>query len=475
MGASNVIVIVFDAMRRDELAIYGGKSTTPNIDKFCYDSVAYPNCIAPSPWTVPSHASIFSGKFSCEHGVHVSQQTKGLAALALMQNTMGETLAEGFGKRGYQTVGISGNSLLTTVKGFDRGFESFETCGPHFEEGMGTMWEAMDSGKTRSQLITQYLSQGKVRQLWRLYQANKKMQQQRKLLGYPLGKGGDLIAERLERPQSLREPFFLFLNMFEMHDPYVPFEMRRKEFAPFRSIQLADMFGFRKITDDEVAILRAGYSRAAARLDVAFGRIISTLKSRGFYDDSVIVVTADHGQAFEEHGYYTHGTFLYDEILEVPLIVKYPKERKPAHRPGYQSSVGIFELVKAASEGGDSERLTEEETFSESFGSHMNPPEVSDMKERESFDRVRMKVDRHRKAVYRDGYKLVLDWETREVEEFTHDKSPLSKSEEPEVLKGLQESLDRFAKRTAAPPVPVSLTPEEEADFTERLQALGYA
>lgn len=476
MGAPNVVLVIFDTMRRDALRAYGGTSATPNFDAFCAESVVYNDCIAPSPWTIPSHASLFLGKYPGSHGVHETETTKAVQALTLMMNAEGEPLAELLRKKGYETAGLSGNSMLTTVKGFDRGFGSFEGVGPQLIQGLATVWQALDSGKTKGEILKESVFKGDFRRLWRLYTSTRKIQDQMRRMNYPASKGGDALIRSLEG-RRLAEPFFLFLNFFEMHEPYTPFEMRRANFAPFGSPHLADTFGYRKIPEAVIPELKQGYAAAAARLDAYFGEVVARLKSWGVYDSSMIVVTSDHGQAFKEHGFYTHGTFLYDELVEIPLVVKYPRGARPEARPGYQNLLSLYQFIARAGEGDVApDSLTAEETFSESFGTQYKPPQVQDRGLAEKFEEVRVKIDRPRRAMYRGGYKLVLDCKTMEPEEFTFRKAPAARSENPDVFGEMKESLIRLAERApAGQPAPASLTPEEEADIAERLKVLGYA
>ncbi len=199
------------------------------------------------------------------------------------------------------------------------------------------------------------------------------------------------------------------------------------------------------------------------------------LKKNGLYEDALIIATSDHGQEFKEHGFYGHGTFLHDEILEVPLIVKYPAGGKPGSAGGYQNLCDVHSLVVRTCGGEDAFMRSTEETFSESFGVVHKPPTVNDPVLRAKFDEVRQRVDRPRKAVFRDGYKLVVDWTTKEVEEFSLNGEKVDQSGQRNVADSLLNDLVGFEKSAVhSTPQAAPLSPDEEALVSGRLRDLGY-
>ena len=133
--------------------------------------------------------------------------------------------------------------------------------------------------------------------------------------------------------------------------------------------------------------------------------------------------------------------------MEVPLIVKYPAGRKPAAASGYQNLCDIHSLVVKTSDGEDTVMRSTEETFSEAFGVVHKPPTVNDAALMAKFDQVRQRVDRPRKAVFRDGYKLVVDWSTKEVEEFSLDGEKVDRSNQRNLADSLMNDLIGFEKR----------------------------
>ena len=473
----NVVLVVFDAMRRDALGLYGANTPTPNIDLFSREASVYPDCITPSPWTIPSHLSLFSGKYPSEHGVHETREKKAIDLLGMASGFQGETLAESLKKKGYQTIGLPANSLLTIGPGFDRGFDVFASQRGTLwsEEDMALVRTTFEKGRTRSAIVWDFVRRGQFAELVRVLRVVRKIRKLRARSNYPHSKYGDIVVDKVKEAR-LEPPFLLFLNFMEMHDPYVDYELGPENRGPFSTVGAADLYGYRPIGDDEMARIRQGYYSNASVLDAHFGRLLSTLKEKGVYDNTVMVVTSDHGQALKERGYYGHGTFLHDEILRIPLIVKGANGRKPEVGAGHQSLVGVPAFILDSAEGGsDAASLSSEVVMSESFGTQHAPPLRLPPPFAESADKVRTAIDRPLKAAYKDGLRMVVNPTSWKVEELQKDGRPTDLSAHlPDVemmmteLKRLDDSAS--AVRQSAP----AFTPEEEGVVSERLRELGY-
>ncbi|HEV2389264.1 MAG TPA: sulfatase [Nitrososphaerales archaeon] len=476
MAPPSVVLVVFDAMRKDSLPVYGGGSSTPNLDLFCAEGSVYRDCIAPGPWTIPSHASLFTGRFPGEHGVHESYERGLPETLGLMKDVDGLTLAEELRKKGYQTIGLPANSTLTLRPGFDRGFDWFkasETRLVSFEE-FAVVQQTFEKGRGKTGTALHLLSRGQIAELWRLYSIYRRMNKARKLLDFPRSKGGNFLLETLSEIK-LTPPFFLFVNFMETHEPYTAFEKTRSNLGPFTSVHNADLYEYKEIPGNVVGDLKQAYSGTVSRVDKYFGGLIAFLKRAGLYEGSLLIATSDHGQEFKEQGFYTHGTFLHDGIVKVPLVVKYPAGKKPAIEKGYQNLCDIHSLVLQTSNGEDASMKSSDATFSESFGVVHKPPLVNDPVMKAAFERVRQRVDIPRKAVFKDGYKLVVDWTTKNVEEFSLDGRQLEMSDKRNVADSLMDDLLAFEKREVrSTPKSAPRSADEEAVVSDRLRALGY-
>jgi arylsulfatase A-like enzyme len=476
LAPPNIVIVVFDAMRRDALRAYGGHAPTPHLDSFSAEGVVYQDCIAPSPWTIPSHASLFTGAFPSQHGVHETYERSLAETLGLMEGVTAPTLAEILKERGYQTVGMPANATLTLREGFGRGFDSFRAFEKRLvtPEELALIRRASEKGRGRTAIALDMAAHGKFRELFRLYSVYRRMRKEGKLADFPRSKGGNFLVDHLTKT-PLEPPFFLFVNFMETHEPYLRFEQLRSNLGPFNSVHQADLYGYKEVTESQVQSLRPAYSAAVSRADEYFGSLVSVLKSRGLYDGSLVIATSDHGQEFKEEGFYTHGNFLHDEILEIPLIVKYPGGRKPPAGEGYRNLCGVFSLATEAAASGEAAMLGGQETFAESFGAVHKPPEVRDPALEAKLTEARKRIDRPLKAVYRDGYKMVVDWNTKSVEELSLRGKPLDPREEKAVVEGLLVRLEDFAQRGVhAAPSSRPMTQSEEEEVSRRLKDLGY-
>ena len=284
---ARIVVILIDALRADHLSCYGYvRPTSPSIDSLARDSVLFENAYANANWTKPSVASFFTGLWPTETGAvtlfdNPDDPASGETPLAASARTLAEALAG----RGYQTGAFVDNPHIAGRLGFARGFERFE------------------EGGDCDELVARYLA-------W----------------SAAVGK----------------EPSFAYIHMLEPHAPYAPKDELRERFGAvpdlgiFKLLNLdyARFTGYR----DEVNEGRAGLSRGVIDglvtlydaeilwADSAVGRLVGELRAKDAYDETLLVVTADHGENFCEHGVLAHPTTtFYEQQLHVPLIVKFPK------------------------------------------------------------------------------------------------------------------------------------------------------
>jgi arylsulfatase A-like enzyme len=295
----NVLLLVFDTLRADHVSAYGyARPTTPHIDATARTGVLFENAFASAPWTVPSHASMFTGLHVYEH------HADGLIPAV---GTDFPILAEVMMSHGYLTGGFAANTWwLTPDSGFERGFVRFEDFS--FLE------------------IAFRTSLGRE-------MANRVLPR----LGYrnsPGRKTADQINAAFLRwldTQDTTHPFFGFLNYVEVHGPYLAPEPYHTQFMDENQREREPRFPFRppQVLDQNTgpaarALLQAGYDGSLAFLDAEVGKLLDELRRRGVLDNTLLILTSDHGEAFGEHGYFAHGNSLYSDQLYVPLIVAFP-------------------------------------------------------------------------------------------------------------------------------------------------------
>jgi len=277
---SDILIYVIDTLRSDHLGCYGySRNTSPNIDRFAEDNTLYLNAYTPASWTRPSGASIVTGLLPRNHNT-MSRKQK------LTDEFI--TLAEMLQAQGYHTIYFSTNGNVGKTFGFDQGFDQF-ICLPE--------------SKSREVHV-------------------------------PSNKVNDRIFSFMDSYNNSkdRKPLFMLVWVTDPHSPYTP-----PDFA-------ADLFGinqytpisngtntFRNIkkgkispTPSQIEFLKTRYDQEIFSTDHSFGRLLEKLKNTAVYKNMVIVLTADHGEEFFDHGGLQHGHTLYNELVRIPLVLKIP-------------------------------------------------------------------------------------------------------------------------------------------------------
>lgn len=277
----NVIIVVLDTFRADVVGAIGAEgSLTPNLDRLGREGAIFVNAFAPAPWTVPSHASLFTGQYPSQHGaVH------GRFVLVPTAQTLAETLLE----HGYQTAGFTCNAWLHARSGFHQGFELYEEVYKRPDQS--------DKGATvATRLVT------------------------------------DWLRSRRDDPR----PFFLFVNYLEAHLPYDPPQSVRRLVGIDSSERMFTIdqaeriiVEQRNLSEAERDSIRSLYLAEVAYVDDHLGRITEVLKEEGELDRSLLIVTSDHGELLGEHRMSGHEFALYEELLRIPLLARYPKSIPP--------------------------------------------------------------------------------------------------------------------------------------------------
>jgi arylsulfatase A-like enzyme len=300
-GAPNVLFIILDTVRALSLSAYGyPRPTSPNLEKFARSAVRFDNAYSNAPWTLPSHASFFTGLLP-------HQLSSGwLTPLDAKDPTIAEALAA----HGYLTSGFVGNTLYgDTEKGLDRGFQ-------HWEDYAVTPGEILRS----SVLIRDLTSRRLTREPFNSFE----------ILGRK--RAARINAEFLSWLDGVKDrPFFTFLNYFDAHAPYLPREDYARRFAtPGLTHNYSEWARLRgrpagdSLISDWVQDNEDRYDAMIAELDAELGNLLAELDRRGILDNTVIIISSDHGEQFGEHSIIGHGNSLYLPVLHVPLLIRYP-------------------------------------------------------------------------------------------------------------------------------------------------------
>ena len=286
---STVVVFVLDTVRRDALGCYGSPSDpTPRIDALAREGVRFDQALSSSGWTLPAVGSLLTGTWPTIHGA----MGKGVMLKPLRSEI--QTAAEVFKKEKFRTVGFTNAAFVSPMVGIDRGFDVFDHKYSYNHDARS------------AQLVV------------------------------------DLAIRELHAQSG--EPTFFLIHLFDPHLTYAPptgyntkFTNGRTAPAPpitmamCREMQTGDN-GQEPPLSRDIDYVRGVYQGEVNFMDAQVGRFVEELKSLGLYDQATLVVTSDHGEEFWDHGGFEHGHTLYDELIHVPLIVKFPVGVEPERR-----------------------------------------------------------------------------------------------------------------------------------------------
>ncbi len=322
--APNVLVIVLDTVRADHLSLYGySRPTSPTLKRLAERGIRFDEARATAPWTLPSHASLFTGRWPHELGV------KWMTPLP----DRFPTLAAYLGARGYATAGFVANTLYCSADtGLDRGFTHYEDYGLDWERlrplRTALLVDRAWTGAAGFGLsVTRNLNAGPFHP-WLESAVRRLLDTGRKDAGSINREFLDWLSHR----QEPRRPFFTFLNYFDAHSPYIP-----PQGTQFR-------FGLEPLTDAEFILLnelwtavdklrlapryrllvRDSYDNCLAYLDERLGELFEALQRRGVLDRTLVIIASDHGEELGEHTLFDHGESLYRPEIRVPLLVVLP-------------------------------------------------------------------------------------------------------------------------------------------------------
>jgi arylsulfatase A-like enzyme len=430
---STVVVFVLDTARRDAFGCYGNPlDPTPRIDALAQDGVRFDQAISSSGWTLPAVASLLTGTWPTIHGA-VGQ---GVMLRPLRAEV--KTAAEVMQANGYHTVGFANAAFVSPMVGINRGFDLFD-------HQYSYNYDARNA-----QLVV------------------------------------DLAIRQLHAQEG--KPTFFFIHLFDPHLNYAPPAGYDTKYTSGRTSPPAPLTmeicqgmqtgkdGRDPPSDEDIAYVRGVYLGEINFLDAQVGRFIDELQMLGLYQDATIVVAADHGEEFWDHRGFEHGHTLYDELIHVPLIVKFPSDVVTSRRvvsepvrvldvmptvldllgidpPATFDGKSLLPLVRG-------EPDADRPAFSES--TLYGPQKISWRTQRYKYI--------HDATSGRDGIGELYDWRKDPLE--THDLA----DEQPELAKQMRSELFDFytalrdRARGMSEPAVVNLSPVR----IDELRSLGY-
>ena len=286
----NVILISIDSLRPDHLGCYGyARNTSPALDRLAAEGTRFRTAVSSTSWTLPAHAALLTG---------LPDRVHGCFDYAFWLDGSRETLAEAFQEAGYRTAGFYSGPNLHPVFGFSQGFDAYRDCTSYADQMIAVL-----NGKEELQVVL------------------------------------DRSDEDITNPIVLKnvvqwldarsgDPFFMFIHMWDVHLDYRPPPPYDTQFDPYyegtvngravgrdqaRAWSRRDLQHFEALYDGEIRWT-----------DETLRQLFDALRARGIQDNTVVVVTSDHGDAFLEHGRIAHMTSLYEEEIRIPLLIRHP-------------------------------------------------------------------------------------------------------------------------------------------------------
>jgi arylsulfatase A-like enzyme len=314
MASPNIVVLVMDTACAQEITL----ETAPNLAQIAEKGVEFSDGFASAPWTLPSHTGLFTGTYSSKHGAHAGHKRLDETHV---------TLAEAFAEAGYETVGVSNNTWISEEFGFARGFETFYKT-----------WQYVQSETDLGEVARTYEGTAMLREAAsRIFDGNPLVNIANAVYGQFL-RNEDDGAKRTNKwitdwldSRGTDRPFFLFVNYLEPHLEYQPPRRHAERFLPddcsFEEAMEVpqDAWGYIAgkvdLSERDFEILRALYRAEISYLDQRIGELRDELRARGEWEDTVFVVTGDHGENIGDHGLMDHQYCLYDTLLHVPLVI----------------------------------------------------------------------------------------------------------------------------------------------------------
>ena len=320
--APNVLLLTLDAARAPSMSLFGyARRTTPNLEGFAKTGVVFERALSTAPWTLPSYAGMFTGRWYHQLS----------ADYATPLDATYPTLAEYLTARGYATAGFVANlGYCGAQTGLARGFTRYEDY--------PVSWGQLVSSSVLTRTIANNF------RLRRLIRNDEHLNRK------TADRVNDEVLKWLDRTDT--RPFFVFVNYFDAHDPYLPPAPFDTKFGPGRPNGRTSPLhhwlydpsvAHRELDDAAIQHERDAYDGALAYVDDRLGALFGALKGRGLWDNTLIVITADHGEEFGEHRVFEHGYSLYLPAIHVPLIVSLPG-RVPAGKR-IQTPITLRELA----------------------------------------------------------------------------------------------------------------------------------
>lgn len=414
----NIILIVLDTIRKDTL--FENLWRLPCLNYLLEHSVNYNNTVSPSSWTIPSHASMLSGRYPIEHGMHVKYNLNEFfdSITAFPKNFI--PLPEKLRNLGYNTTSIVANAVLGRETAFSRGFDAIAEVGPfvvmeyfkkEINSHIGNRNLGGVGGITGEESKLEIIKRIGLRNAFKILNLQRQQKTKLNSIGYPMHKGAREVKQAFEQ-LKLKSPFFVFINLMEGHEPY----RVNSDFTDIMRFYLRNTLNgnWSKKNNYQLFLreIKEKLFLEISIIDDFLAQIFMFLKSNSLYESTEIIITSDHGQSLGEDDFVGHGYMLNDSLVNVPLIIKTTRNSR-YQVDDFTSTVDIYNYILALTEDCNVTYPLRDYFFSEAYGqnkltweylvgrlSETNLPEV-------------------RKRVWnKSGYSIIVNGSTGSIESF---------------------------------------------------------
>ncbi len=432
----NVLIITIDALRRDHVSYYGYRfAETRNLDKFATESKVFTQGYSPNPWTIPSMYSMITSHYPSVHGA--DEYHRGSDKLT--------TLAQILKNYGYETDAYIANSIMDRTIGFDKGFDRYIL----YADIPQLLWIKHSTFYSFVARITSeksYITPPPDTTAWLT----------------------DALTDELEKER--KQPFFIWAHYLDPHAPLTPPKEYYKEYKAIHpEAERISKTGCNFGSPTTGALL---YAAEIEYVDDSLGTIFEVLENGGYYDNTIVIITSDHGEEFYEHGKYGHARTHYDEVMAIPLLIRIPDGRHEV----CTTPVTLLDIMPTIINYINAEAP-----------SNLNGRDILNLENDEDdylenpvfFDQT--KPNRHMKSLYEYPFTITrtgtdkYDYRLVDIRVGVGPNDVVT-DPDPELLSEYSNKLDKWAKKTAEEAAEIGGTSEVDINAIRRarLEHLGY-
>ena len=512
----NILLIVLDTLRRDRLSLYGHhRETSPELDTFASNATVFERAVSTAQWTVPAHASLFTGLYASTHQ---------LVEADYQLSDRYHTLAEILHTEGYHTAGFCNNPLVGVLdNALQRGFmdfynyagaapnRPFQTQHQGVRRMLSQRWQDFARVVSNQFAHREWLFRLSLHPLltpiWTRYVNYK---------GHTGHSVDDVIAylgqHHAGNTGPDRKPLFTFLNLMGTHLPYRPPQDALDRIAPnlrgdrhaYRLMGAFNADAARwaspaepPISPEESRVIADFYDAEIVAQDMHLGRLLRYLKTSGALEDTMVIITADHGEGHGDHDFFGHSFVVYQELVHVPLIVHFPERFPPGKRVSTNVSTRrvfhtVLESAGIQPKSNEEDAINDIDRLSLARATNCQPDSEGGVAFAEAFPpQTFLGVMRHRnphlidslrltqvrRGVYDGQHKLaVVDKQVEGLFDIAADPAEISDvaQENPALVGDLQRKIDTFVEDTQSQRRDAAVLGGISDDMADHLRALGY-